>query len=86
MHVPEVVEVDVWDARCKLHWEAEYVRFMLSVGLVKGQSTPCLFCHPGKDITAMVYGDDFTILGAEPHLNWFKAQKEKPYAIDLKRG
>ena len=67
-----------------LNWENEYIRFMLSVGFVRGLSSPCLFYHPGKDIRAVVYGDDFTLLGAEEALDWFKAEIQLVYAIDFK--
>ena len=67
-----------------LNWENEYICFMASVGFVKGLSSPCLFYHPGKDIRAVVYGDDFTLLGSEIQLDWFKAEIMKVYAIDFK--
>jgi len=67
-----------------LNWECEYIRFMESIGFVRGLSSPCLFYHPGKDIRAVVYGDDFTLLGSEEYLNWFKAEIKKVYAIDFK--
>ena len=67
-----------------LNWENEYIRFMISVGFVRGLSSPCLFYHPGKDIRAVVYGDDFTLLGSETHLDWFKAEIKQVYAIDFK--
>jgi len=31
-----------------------------------------------------VYGDDFTILGAEHHLEWFKNEIKRVYEIDFK--
>jgi len=52
-----------------MNWEKEYVKFMLSAGFIRGQASPCLFYHPGKDIRVVVHGDDFTILGAEYHLD-----------------
>ena len=67
-----------------LNWENEYIRFMESVGFIRGLSSPCLFYHPGKDIRAVVYGDDFTLLGSENYLNWFKTEIQKVYAIDFK--
>ena len=67
-----------------LNWECEYIRFMESIGFVKGQSSPCLFYNKSKDLRAVIYGDDFTILGSEDALNWFKAQIEMNYEIDFK--
>lgn len=54
---------------------------MKSVGFVRGQSSPCSFDHPGKDLRAVVDGDDFLILVAEHHSDWFKGQI---YDIDFK--
>ena len=48
-----------------LNWECEYIRFMNSIGFTTGLSSPCLFYHKSKDIRAVVYGDDFTLLGAK---------------------
>ena len=31
-----------------------------------------------------MYGDDFTILGDEVHLDWFKTELGNTYAIDFK--
>ena len=67
-----------------LNWENEYIRFMTGAGFVRGLSSPCLFYHPAKDIRAVVYGDDFTLLGSEEHLNWFKAEIQLTWAIDFK--
>ena len=67
-----------------MNWENEYIRFMTGIGFVRGLSSPCLFYHPGKDIRAVVYGDDFTLLGCEEHLNWFKAEIQLTWAIDFK--
>jgi len=67
-----------------LDWEEEYVRFMKSVGFIYGKSSPCLFYYPGKDLRVVVYGDDFTILGAEHHWDWFRNQIKEVYEIDFK--
>ena len=67
-----------------LNWEIEYIRFMNKVGFTTGLSSPCLFYHKGKDIRAVVYGDDFTLLGDEISLDWFRAEIKKEYACDKK--
>ena len=67
-----------------LNLEEEYVRFMESVGFTRGKSSPCLFYHAGKDLRAVVYGDDFTILGGEHNLDWFKSQIKEVDEIDFK--
>lgn len=66
-----------------LNWAEEYVRFMESVGFTRGKSSPCLFYHAGEDLRAVVYVDDFTILGAEHNSDWLKNQIKEVYVIDF---
>lgn len=40
-----------------------------------------MFYHTGKALHAVVYGDDFTVLGAEHHSDWFKNQMKEVYEI-----
>ena len=63
-----------------MNWECEDIRFMYSKGFKTGASSPCIFYHKGKGIRAVVYGDDFTLLGEEKDLNWFRAETKKVYA------
>ena len=66
-------------------WEDEYATFMTEIGFRRGIASGCLFYHPGKDLRVVVYGDDFTIVGACGDVNWFEAEMESRYAI-TKRG
>jgi len=43
-----------------------------------------LFNHPGNDLRVVVYGDDFTILGSEHPLDWFKNEIKRVYEMDFK--
>jgi hypothetical protein len=54
------------------NWEMEYVEFMESIGFRRGQSTPCIFWHKENGLRAVIHGDDFTLLGNEAALNWFR--------------
>ncbi len=54
------------------NWEYEYGEFMESLGFSKGEATPCLFYHEPRNVRAVVYGDDFTVLGSEEQLDWFR--------------
>ncbi len=47
---------------------------MKSVGFNVGKASPCVFRHKGKNVIAVVHGDDFTILGDEVNLDWFREQ------------
>ena len=67
-----------------LNWEIEYIRFMNKVGFTTGISSPCLFYHKAKDIRAVIYGDDFTLLGDEKALDWFRKEIKAEYACEFK--
>ena len=57
---------------------------MESLGFSKGKSTPCLFYHEPRNLRVVVYGDDFTVLGSEQELDWFRKQMSKRYEVEFK--
>ena len=65
------------------NWETEYVTFMRSCGFEQGKSSPCIFYHRGKDIRAVIYGDDFTLLGSDSALNWFRSSIKVKYEVSI---
>ena len=64
-----------------LNFEFEYGELMESIGFSKGTPTPCLFYHEPRNLRVVVYGDDFTVLGSEPELDWFRKQMSKRYEV-----
>jgi len=66
------------------NWEFEYTDFMNGLGFVSGKSTPCLFFHEPRNLRVVVYGDDFTVLGSEQELDWFRKQMKKRYEVEFK--
>ena len=50
-------------------WEDTYTQVLVNIGFEIGKSNPCVFYHPGKDITIVVHGDDFTALAGDPELD-----------------
>ena len=66
------------------NWEFEYTDFMTSCGFTQGKATPCLFFHEPRNIRVVVYGDDFTILGPEDQLDWFRKQMVKRYEVEFR--
>jgi hypothetical protein len=66
------------------NWEMEYVEFMESNGFRRGQSTPCVFWHKGKGIWAVIHGDDFTLLGNERSLDWFRTMIQGKFEVKLR--
>ena len=41
-------------------------------GLKIGKSSPCVMYHPTRDVRLVVHGDDFTALGHEADLDWYR--------------
>jgi hypothetical protein len=66
------------------NWEFEYCEFMEKIGFTKGRSTPCLFYHEPRNLRVVVYGDDFTVLGPEDELDWFRKQMQQRYEVEFK--
>ena len=53
------------------NWGEAYMGFMESVGFTKGVGSPCVFHNQTRDLTCVIHGDDFTILGWSQQLDWF---------------
>ena len=64
--------------------EFEYTDFMIGARFTQGKSTPCLFYHEPRNLRVVVYGDDFTVLGPEGSLDWFRKQMQKRYEVEFK--
>ena len=62
-------------------WEQEYGNKLMSWGFEIGKSAPCLFRHKSRDLSVVVHGDDFTILGGEADLLWFRGKMQEVYEI-----
>ena len=54
------------------NWEYEYVTFMERIGFKRGAASPCVFYMAARNLRVVVHGDDFTILGYEEDLDWFR--------------
>jgi len=63
------------------NWEIAYNEFMLSAGFSYGAASPCVFYNKDRDLRAVVHGDDFTVLGWESELNWFKDRIQERFEV-----
>ena len=61
------------------NWESAYAEFIESIGFTRGKASSCVFWHKDRELRVVVHGDDFTILGWEKELDWFKAQVAKGF-------
>ena len=54
------------------NWEHEYCDFMHSIGFRRGSASPCVFMNKEMNVRVVAHGDDFTVLGSELSLDWFR--------------
>ena len=66
------------------NWEFEYVGFLDSIGFQPGKTSPCVFYHEPRNIRLVVHGDDFTALGTDPGLNWFRQQMTNRFECKIR--
>ena len=66
------------------NWEHECIDFMANVDLVKRRATPCMLPHRERGIRVVIHGDDFTLLGKEEDLNWFKMKINDKFEVKFR--
>jgi hypothetical protein len=66
------------------NWEVTYVKFMNDIGFVSGKATPCVFFHEERELRAVVHGDDFTMLGRESELSWFREMISQSFEVKFR--
>ena len=54
------------------NWEEHYSNVHLGIGFKQGLASTCVFRHEEKNITVVIHGDDFTALGKEKDLDWYR--------------
>jgi hypothetical protein len=66
------------------NWEFAYSEFMISVGFIRWQGSPCVFFHLEKNIRAVIHGDDFTLLATEKSLDWFRQVMTEKFEVKFR--
>jgi len=66
------------------NWEHAYTEFMEKAGFKRGIASPCVFWNEEKNIRAVIHGDDFTMLGWEKDLDWFRKQIVKTFEVKMR--
>ena len=54
------------------NWEHTYHQAHEEWGFQAGRASPCVMYHPQRGIRLVVHGDDFTVLGWEGDLDWYR--------------
>ena len=64
------------------NWTDEYTRVLIDkLKFVKGESSPCSFHHPTRNIKVVVHGDDFVSEGKKSELIWFDTELKKSFEL-----
>ena len=65
-------------------WEATYRKAHEDWGFQVGSASPCIMFHPKREIRLVVHGDDFTALGWEHQLDWYRGQVTSKFESKVK--
>lgn len=64
------------------NWEYEYSEDLVgTLGFVRGISSPCTYYHEERNVRVVVHGDDFTALGTDEHLDWFRDKTRHKFLL-----
>ena len=66
------------------NWEKAYAGFMKEIGFKSGIASPCVFKHDGRDMKAVVHGDDFTIIGRSQDLDWLRQKISTRFEVKFR--
>ena len=50
----------------------------------RGKASPCVFLNKERKLRAVVHGDDFTVLGGEHQLDWFRRMINERYEVKFR--
>ena len=65
-------------------WEDTYRGALELLGFESGSASPCCFFHPGRKMSLVVHGDDFTTLGLDGDLDWFEHELAQHFELKIR--
>ena len=65
-------------------WEQHYADKLKGEGLESGLSSPVAFHHPGRQVSLVVHGDDFTFVGPPRELDWVESIMKRWYQVKVR--
>ena len=68
------------------HWEITYRKAHEEWGFEVGRASPCVMYHPPMEIWLVVHGADFTALGWEAELDWYRGILTGRFEAKVKRN
>ena len=66
------------------NWEEHYSMVHKDIGFEQGRASSCVFRHKQRDIIVVIHGDDFTALGHEKDLDWYREQIQNKMSTKVK--
>ena len=54
------------------------------LGFLQGLASPCHYWHGERQLRVSVHGDDFTTLGTLINVQWFHAELEKRWLVEIR--
>ena len=66
------------------NWKREYGEFMEEECFITGKASPCVFRHPERKLRVVIHGDDFTVLGLEKDLDWFRTRIAEKFEVKFR--
>ena len=64
-------------------WEAFLAKELKKHGFKQGVASACCFYHPGRDIQAVVHGDDFVFVGLDADLAWVEKRMHDSFWVKV---
>jgi hypothetical protein len=65
-------------------WENHYSRNLEQEGFKRGAASPVSFWNPKTDVSCLVHGDDFTVVGEDKHLDEIETRMKEWYEVKIK--
>ena len=60
------------------------IRVLRGLDFTQGKSSPCVFRCKSRDLSVVIHGDDFTLLGPHDQLNWFTLQLSDKFQVKMR--
>ena len=61
------------------NWEEKYKEVHLEMGFKQGMASSCVFYHEKRKLRTVIHGDDFTTLGYDADLDWYREQVKRDW-------
>ena len=64
-----------------MNWDLTIAEFMKKLGFLQGQSNPCIYYHPARELRTEVRGDVFATVGSLEDIKRFRTSAAKEWQV-----